>query len=114
MHSSCSCGTVAEMVFSSSHSLFQKFGRGWGRGRRSGGFIFKMSVFFVVSKITWKHLNLKKKMSLMECLFLLSFHPPRNIIMMARVALGTWPGGFKLFRDPLLETDDQHIEVMLQ
>ena len=34
--------------------------------------------------------------------------------MMARVALGTWPGGFKLFRDPLLETDDQHIEVMLQ
>ena len=31
--------------------------------------------------------------------------------MMARVALGTWPGGLKLFRDPLLETDDHHMEV---
>jgi len=47
----------------------------------------------------------------MECLFLLTFHPPRSIIMMARVALGTWPGGLKLFRDPLLETDDHRMEV---
>ena len=47
----------------------------------------------------------------MECLFLLSFLPPRSIIMMARVALGTWPGGLKLFRDPLLETDDHRMEV---
>ena len=31
--------------------------------------------------------------------------------MMVRVALGTWPGGLKLFRDPLLETDDRHMEV---
>lgn len=68
MYSSCSCGTIAEMVFSSSHSLFQKFGRGWGRGRmreqrrRSGGFKFKMSLFFVVFKITWKHLNFKKNL----------------------------------------------------
>lgn len=31
--------------------------------------------------------------------------------MMARVALGTWPGGLKLFRDPLLETDDHRMEV---
>lgn len=72
----------------------------------------KCPSFFVVSKITWKHLNFKK-ISLMECLFSFSFHPPRSIIMMARVALGTWPGGLKLFRDPLLETDNHHMEVTL-
>lgn len=33
--------------------------------------------------------------------------------MMARVALGTWPGGSKPYRDPVPETDDHHLEVML-
>lgn len=34
--------------------------------------------------------------------------------MMARVALGTWPGGLKLSGDPVPETDGLHMEVMLQ
>lgn len=33
--------------------------------------------------------------------------------MMARVAVGTWPGGLKLFREALLKTDDHHLEVTL-
>ncbi|KAK0155276.1 hypothetical protein N1851_002373 [Merluccius polli] len=33
-----------------------------------------------------------------------------SIILMARVALGTWPGGLKLFRNALLKTDDHHLE----
>lgn len=37
-----------------------------------------------------------------------------NIIMMVRVALGTWPGGLKLYRDPLLETDDHRMAHHLQ
>ena len=32
--------------------------------------------------------------------------------MMARVALGIWPGGLKLYRGPVLETDDHHTVVM--
>lgn len=72
----------------------------------------KCHSFLLCSKSLGSTLTLKK-ISLMECLFLLSFHPPRSIIMMARVALGTWPGGLKLFRDPQLETDDQHLMVKL-
>ena len=33
--------------------------------------------------------------------------------MMARVGLGTLPGGLKLFRDALLKTDDHHLDVIL-
>ncbi len=33
--------------------------------------------------------------------------------MMTRVALGTWPGGFKQFRDALLKTNNYHLEVIL-
>ena len=33
--------------------------------------------------------------------------------MMARVDQATWPGGSKLFRDPLLDTGDHHMEVTL-
>lgn len=39
--------------------------------------------------------------------------PSKEYYYDTRVARGTWPGGLKLFRDPLLETDDHRMRVTL-
>jgi hypothetical protein len=54
-----------------------------------------------------------KSYQLLLIVFLLSFPLPRSITMMGRVALGTWLGGLKPFKDLLLKTDDHHLEVNL-